>query len=83
MAAAVQSSIFDTAAFNGIKGFEEQDKAIDMATLKAITAIFVEHNMHTKLGAGLLHRHNILQEGSVMLYELNISEADVCILKAL
>ena len=54
-----------------------------METLKAIAAIFVEHNMQAKLGAGLLHRHEKLQEGSVMLHEAKTSGADVCLPKAL
>ncbi|KAJ5152540.1 hypothetical protein N7492_009820 [Penicillium capsulatum] len=39
--------------------------------------------MHTKLGAGLLHRHDTLQDGTVMFHEVQSPESDICIPKAL
>lgn len=83
MAVAVESAVLDALSFNKIKTFEEQEKEVDKATLRAIADIFVRHSMHIKLGAGLLHRHDILQNGTVMFHEVQSPESDICVLKAL
>ncbi|KAJ5781434.1 uncharacterized protein N7518_009917 [Penicillium psychrosexuale] len=70
MAVAVESAILDVPSFNAIKTFEEQEKEVDKATLRAIANIFVSHNMHMKLGAGLLYRHDTLQDRTVMFHEV-------------
>lgn len=83
MAVAVETSVLDALSFNAIKTFEEQDRDVDKATLTAIADIFVKHNMHVKLGAGLLHRHDALQDGTVMLHEVQSPEIDTCIPRSL
>ncbi|EGC45595.1 hypothetical protein HCEG_04810 [Histoplasma capsulatum var. duboisii H88] len=83
MAVAVESAVLDALSFNKIKTFEEQEKEVDKATLRAIADIFVRHSMHIKLGAGLLHRHDTLQDGTVMFHEVQSPESDICVPKAL
>jgi hypothetical protein len=83
MAVAVECAFLDALSFNAIQTFEEQEKEVDKATLMAIADIFVRHSMHKKLGAGLLHRHDTLQEGTVMFHEVQSPESDICIPKAL
>ncbi|KAJ5485043.1 hypothetical protein N7539_005031 [Penicillium diatomitis] len=39
--------------------------------------------MHIKLGAGLLHRHDTLQDGTAMFHEVQSLESDICVPKAL
>lgn len=70
MAVARESTVLSALSFNAIKSCEEQDKNVDKATLKAMTDIFVRHGMHIKLGAGLLHRCETLEDGTVMFNEL-------------
>ncbi|EEH02784.1 predicted protein [Histoplasma capsulatum G186AR] len=65
-AVAVERTISNALSFNEIKSFEEQEKEVDKAALKAIADIFVRHSMHTKLGAGLLHRHDALEDGTAL-----------------
>jgi hypothetical protein len=83
MAVALESAVLDALSFNAIKTFEEQEKEVDKATLIAIADIFVRHSMHIKLGAGLLHRHDTLQDGTVMFHEVQSLESDICIPKVL
>ncbi|KAJ5712955.1 uncharacterized protein N7483_010136 [Penicillium malachiteum] len=83
MTVAVESAILDAFSFNTIKTFEEQEKEVDKATLAAIANIFVRHNMHMKLGAGLLHRHETLQNGTLMIHEIQTGESDICTPKTL
>jgi hypothetical protein len=83
MAVAVESTVLNALSFNAIKSFEEQEKEVDKVTLKAIADIFVRHSMHIKLGAGLLHRHDTLEDGTVMFHELQSPESDICVPKAL
>jgi len=78
MATLVERQIVDARGFNGIRPFEEQNELVDNNTLKAIAAIFVEHQMHKQLGAGLLHRHETITEGNIMLHEHQPSKADIC-----
>lgn len=79
----MESTVLNALSFNAIKSFEEQEKEVDKATLKAIADIFVRHSMHIKLGAGLLHRHDTLEDGTVMFHELQSPESDICVPKAL
>lgn len=83
MAVAVESAVLDAISFNAITTFEEQEKKIDKETLTAIANIFVKHNVHRMLGAGLLHRHDSLEKGSVMFHEVQSPELEICIPKAL
>jgi len=83
MATLIERQIVDAGGFNGIRTFEEQNELVDNITLKAIAAIFVEHQMHKKLSAGLLHRHDTIKEGNVMVHEHQPSNVDVCQPKSL
>ncbi|PGG95742.1 hypothetical protein AJ79_09895 [Helicocarpus griseus UAMH5409] len=83
MAVAVECAFLDALSFNAIQTFEEQEKEVDKATLMSIADIFVRHNMYKKLGAGLLHCHDTLQDGTVMFHEVQSPETDICIPKAL
>lgn len=83
MAVAVESTVLNALSFNAIKSFEEQEKEVDKAALKAIADIFVRHSMHIKLKAGLLHRHDTLEDGTVMFHELQSPESDIRVPKAL
>ncbi|KAL2377494.1 hypothetical protein RJ035_007706 [Blastomyces gilchristii] len=83
MAVAVESAVLDALSFNTIKTFEEQEKEVDKATLTAIADIFVRHSMHMKLGVGLLHRHDTLQDRTVMFHEVRSPESDICIPKTI
>lgn len=68
MATVFDNTLLQASAFNSIRTFEEQDKNVDMEKLKAIAAIFVQHGMHSQFGAGLLHRHDKLDEGNLMVH---------------
>lgn len=72
----MERTISNALSFDEIKSFEEQEKEVDKAALKAFEDIFVKHSMHTKLGAGLLHRHETLEDGTVMFHKLQLCESD-------
>ncbi|QSS58396.1 hypothetical protein I7I51_07822 [Histoplasma capsulatum] len=78
-AVAVERTISNALSFDEIKSFEEQEKEVDKAALKAFEDIFVKHSMHTKLGAGLLHRHETLEDGTVMFHKLQSGRGTISI----
>lgn len=49
MAVAVENAVLNALSFNAIKSFNEREKEVDTAILKAIADTFVRHNMQIKL----------------------------------
>ncbi len=70
--------VLEASMFNRIKTFEEQEKAFNPRTLQSIADIFVRNQMHHQYGAGILHRHQELEEGCVMVHTERNVDIDVC-----
>jgi hypothetical protein len=56
---------------------------VDKVTLMATLDIFIRHSKHRTLGAGLLHRHDTVQDGTMIFHEVPPPEPDICIPQAL
>ncbi len=82
-ATAVDRDILHASTFNTIKPFEEQEKAVDDDILTTIAKIFVQNKMHHRYGAGILHRHQELKDGSVMVHTVRNAEIDICQMQSL
>lgn len=71
-------SFLEAFVFYNIKTFEEQETALNPRVLQAIADIFVQNQMHNQYGAGILHRHQVLEEGCVMVHTKRSAEIAVC-----
>ena len=79
MAACIQDrDVLEASIFNKIKTFEEQEKALNPHVLQAIADIFIQNQVHHQYGAGILHRHQELEEGCVMVHTERNVDIDVC-----
>ena len=74
----LEQALLPPVAFNGIKSFEEQDQILKDEDLQAIAEVYVRNQMHNEYGVGLLHRHTILPEGSVMVHRNLGGNVDIC-----
>lgn len=70
--------LLQASMFNRIKTFEEQEKAFNPRILQGIADIFVQNHMHHQYGAGILHRHQELEDGCVMVHTERNVDIDVC-----
>lgn len=79
----IDRNVVPASVFNGIRTFEEQNWALNPRVLKAIAEIFVQNQMHHQYKAGILHRHQELEEGCVMIHTERSVDIDVCQSKSL
>ncbi|RPB02465.1 hypothetical protein L873DRAFT_1802436 [Choiromyces venosus 120613-1] len=79
----VTSQMLGASDFNSIAAFEHQNTILDNNTLHKIAEIFVRHDMHHNFGAGILHRHQTLNDGQVMVHTKRTNEIDVCEIKTI
>jgi hypothetical protein len=73
----LSTNLLPALGFNRIRLFEEQEHTISDDDLRALGQIFVTTNMHHDWAAGLLHRHHTIQDGSIMMHELDRGH-DIC-----
>lgn len=77
-ATALEEALLPSFAFNGIKSSEQQDQILKNEDLMAIADVYVRNQMHTEYGVGLLHRHTVLPERSVMIHRILDGSVDIC-----
>ncbi|KAL9124570.1 MAG: hypothetical protein Q9217_006109 [Psora testacea] len=79
----IDRNVVPASVYNDIRTFEEQDTSLNPRMLKNIADIFVQNQMHNHYRAGLLHRHQELEEGCVMVHTERSVDIDVCQSKSL
>ncbi|MCJ1386619.1 hypothetical protein MMC17_009745 [Xylographa soralifera] len=79
----IDRSVIPAFVYNDIRAFEEQDQALNPRVLKAIAEIFVRNQMQHRYSAGILHRHQKIEEGCVMVHTERSVDFDVCQSKSL
>lgn len=65
-------------AYNQIRDFSEQQHDVDRSLLASLGEIFLKHQVHESFGVTLLHRHENLLSGCVMVHTLTPERADLC-----
>lgn len=65
-------------SYNAIATFSEQDYDISPSELHNLGTIFVKHKSHTMFGVTLIHRHDCLPPGVVMVHSEMQHGADIC-----
>jgi hypothetical protein len=82
-ACTLDRGVLEASMFNRIKTFEEQERALNPRILQTIADIFIHNQVHHQYGAGILHRHQELEEGCVMVHTERSIDIDVCQSKSL
>lgn len=63
--------------YNHIPEFWAQQHQVQPQLLQAVGAIFIKHGVHQTFGLVLLHRHEILHPGFVMVHTLTAEREDI------
>ena len=74
----LEQALLPPVNFNDNKSFEEQGQILKDEDLKAIADVYIKNQMHNEYGLGLLHRHIILPERSVMVHRTLEGNVDIC-----
>lgn len=53
--------------YNSVATFDEQDHTPRHADLESLAKLFIKHGAHAHFGISLLHRHELLAHGTVMV----------------
>ena len=64
--------------YSRMRTFQDQRHSIDQSMLQSITEIFVKHHAHHQFGVILLHRHQDLRPGCVMVHTRTLLDQDIC-----
>ena len=67
-----------TSQYNGIRHFDLQVHFVPPNHLRGVGKILIKHEMHLKFAAALLHRHEDLRAGSVMVRSNPDADTDIC-----
>ncbi|KAL9051655.1 MAG: hypothetical protein Q9162_005864 [Coniocarpon cinnabarinum] len=75
---AAQNDSSEMNPYNSLKTFESQTHIIDYSTLHLVGELFVKHKLHRTFGICLLHRHQELAPGYIMVHSPIPPESDMC-----
>lgn len=71
-------------AFNNIPHFDAlsvQERTLAPELLDGLRDIYVKHNVHQTLAAGILHRHQFLADGEIILHTIQNDHVDIAEIK--
>ena len=72
-----------TMEYNRVREISQQHQVVDKFMLRLAGNIFVKHQMDRTLGLALLHRHQKLEPGFVMVHTESAADEDLCMMHAL
>lgn len=64
--------------YNSVKHFDNQVRDVETGLLQSIGKLFVKHDLNSRFGIGLLHRHFHLKPKQIMLHSRRSDNIEMC-----